>query len=135
MPYKRYGRRGGRKPATRTGRKTVRTARLVNGKSPFTAMEQVYKAGGNALPYIIRGYKQIRSLINTEPKFKLTTQLTQSVDSTNGVVYPLNLIAQGNDEQERNGNRILAKRFIFKTIANTKCISYNIYYESNSCSR
>lgn len=107
-------RRGGfvkvaRRPVRKVGRKVVRTARLVNGRSPFSAMEQVYKAGGNAIPYIIRGYNQIRSLINTEPKFLLLNAQTPTSPSSAGDTTHLSGIAQGSDEQQRNGNRILCK--------------------------
>lgn len=91
MPYRRSYRRG-RRTYRRYGAK--RTGKSSNwGQMARTAL---------------RTAKFVAGLINVEKKF-IDTAISTSIDNTSYRIFPLNIVAQGDDENQRNGRSILAK--------------------------
>lgn len=92
------------------GRKTNQTKKLVDGKSMASKAESIIAGGApyiRVIPQLIRDVSLIRDMINVEPKFVDTSG--NGTISTTGVLGILSLLAQGNTDQQRNGNQVKLK--------------------------
>lgn len=112
MPYKRRY-RGRRSFGKRKVRSSPRYTKLVTGKSSLTRGERMLAAGvpyWQTVPAVIKSIGYLSSMINSEVKQVDVTQTNQSVDNSTGFVSScLTLMAQGDGDNQRNGNKILAK--------------------------
>lgn len=96
MPYRRRNYR-------RTFRKRYRKKQSKWGGYMSTAMKALSIAN------------QVRSVINTEYKYKDPGALNDSINNAAWAVYPISNIAEGDDSFDRNGRSVLAKSFGIRT--------------------
>lgn len=86
--------------------------KMVDGKNSSSLIS----AGVSAVPYLIKSVGLLKSLINTEEKY--IDVATNNSFGTSGIVTLLSACAQGNDDVERNGNKILMKDLLFRVNIN-----------------
>lgn len=108
MPYKKnfrgrrtYGKRRYKPKPSWMGR-TITKARSLYGTA-----QQAWKMGRLAM-----------SLVNTETKYAIVNQANAVAQGTTWSSAMVNLIAQGSDVNQRNGNSIMAKHMKLKLLAN-----------------
>lgn len=91
----------------RPRRGRLQTARKMMGEQPETMVDKIARYVG-PVGEIAKTVSTIASLINVEDKF-VDSQLDGVIDGTGAYSIPLNLIAQGDDYNERNGNKVEMK--------------------------
>lgn len=64
--------------------------------------------GMSSIPYLIKGFKFLKSVINVEKKY-IELQTTSVAPTSSGIVTYLSGLAQGDDQQTRDGISIKAK--------------------------
>jgi len=85
---------------------------MVTGRIPMTRGERLLAAGApyaKALPALARTVGYMASMINSEAHYDDSQINSQDVDDTTGRVDVMTLIAVGDTDTTRTGNKILAK--------------------------
>lgn len=105
MPYRRtYSRR----PVRRYRRRTT------GRRSTFSKYSGYMNTAMKALTLA----RYVKSVINTEYKYHDTTGEDYAVSNAAYGVFPLNLIAEGDDNNQRNGRSVLAKHLSLRMTVN-----------------
>lgn len=107
MPYRRNFKRRSynRKPMRKT---RLSNARKMTGNEPHTIVDKI-ASGVGTVATIAKNVSMIASLINVEDKFVDTQLLFDPSPAVPSFALVLNQIAQGNDYNQRNGNKVLDK--------------------------
>ena len=69
--------------------------------------------GVSSIPYLMKGLKFLKSIVNAEKKFHQATSSPTS--SSTGSITQVSAIAQGDTASTRDGNSILAKYMTFRS--------------------